>query len=199
MTTAQIQKTVHAWQWNGEESGLPDGFFLCRPEVHYSADRTLVYFTYADFPSKHWISAKWLTEAPPGTPMLEGYTKSVRDGVDMFRKTLPFAFWKVKSEASVTGDHKAKYLNRTDSEEVDAFLDYAHLGEWGKTKDGQFFLPPRLEYRETDGKYERGYRPYYLKPGDWLIQDGENLSVMSDEAFMAANPNREHMANSAST
>lgn len=185
MTEVQIQKTVNAWQWNGEESSLPDGFFLCRPEVHYSASRDLVYFSYADFPSTHWISARWLNEVPSAEPVLEGYIKSVRGGVELFRKTLPFSFWKVKSEASVTGDHSAKYLNRDDSNEIDAFLDYAHLEGWGKTEDGQFSLPPRVEYRERSGKYGRGYRPHYLKSGEWLIRDGETISVMSDEAFKA--------------
>ena len=185
MKPFEIHKTIHAWQWNGEESGLADGFFLCQPEVHYSVDRRLVYFCYADLPTRHWISAKWLTEKPAAAPFMGMVLRSTRDSIELFREALPFMAWKVKSEASATGDHTAKFLNRDDQEEVDAFLDYAHLEAWSKTKEGTFSLPPYLEYREVDGKYGRGYRPHYMERGEWLVQDGKEITVMSHDSFLS--------------
>lgn len=187
MKPITIQKTVTAWQWNGEESGLPAGFHLCKPEIHYSQGRELVYFTYADMRPQHWISAKPLETAPEPS---KGFNHSIKternDGTAYFRDVYPFAFYEIKSEASFLRDHSAKYLDRDNAVEVEAFLDFAVMEKWGISEDGSFELPPRLEYRVVDGGYGRGFKPYYMKITDWLVIDGDAIKVMSDEDFQAA-------------
>jgi hypothetical protein len=184
MNSVIIRKEIQAWQWNGEEQGLPEGFYLCRPEVHYSADRKLVYFTYADLPSHHWISAAPLSEQPEtpfgGTVLLV----TRKDGTTYYRAVYPFACWSVKSEASFKSDWKARFLDIGNREEFEAFLDYGHGERWfTATEASHVSLPPRVEYREVDGACGRGYCPHYLKPGDWLLRDGPEYRVVSAEEF----------------
>lgn len=178
-----IQKQVEAWQWNGEESDLPGGFHVCQPEVHYALGRKYVYFTYADLPCHHWITFDRLKEKPDTPFMGVVVETTLKDGSLYYRQVLPFMCWSIKSEASAQGDYRAKFLNREDEAEVEAFLDFAQLEKWAETKDGILSLPARLEYRQIDGACGRGYHPYYMKQGDWLVKDDGRLSVMPDDHF----------------
>ena len=128
MKPITIQKNVTAWQWNGEETGLPAGFHLCQPETIYSQGRELVYFTSAELRPCHWISTKPLTTAPePSKGFNYTMQTTLKDGTAYFREVYPFAFYEIKSEASFLRDYKAKYLDRTNDVELQAFLDYATL------------------------------------------------------------------------
>lgn len=145
-----------------------------------------MYFTYADLRCRHWISATELAEKPPEPFMGAVIQTRRKDGSVYFREVLPFSCWSVKSEASIKNDHGAKFLDRDNAAEREAFLDFASFEQWGESKDGTFALPPRAEYREPNGGYGRGYRPYYLSPSDWLVIDGQEISVKPDAEFQKA-------------
>lgn len=184
MQQIEVKKTVSAWQWNGEESNLPKGFHLCQPEVHYSETRNLIYFMYADLRATQWLSSQPLPAKPEGENTLRGCIEvTLTNGEKYWRESLPFSLWSVKSEATASGDHSAKFLDRENADEYRAFIDFACAEGWALPKDGVLALPPRLEYREVNGAYGRGYRPYYLKPSDWLVIDGPKITVLSNEDF----------------
>ncbi len=175
---------------------LPQGCFLCQPELNWSHGRDLVYYTFADFTVKHWLGVQQLA-VPEGTTKLnEGFEGHViykpREGKPAYmRKWLSFMFWKVKSEASATQNHRPVYYDKTDELHVALFNDYASAEEWPNP------LPRCIEYREVNGSYGRGFRPVYLKPTDWLIFEdapiGHNnlgtqkvVRVMQDAEFQAS-------------
>jgi hypothetical protein len=195
----KLIKEIDAVQWSGEEKDLPEDFHLCQPEVHWSAGRRLVYFTFADLHPRHWIE---FAENPiidgkthryveiDGEKVLQlaeaqfaagGVRVARADGTEYWRETFPFVFYSVKSESSVTRDHRAVYMDRTDEALVRAFVDFIYLEKWTNP------LPPRAEFRVIDGSYGRGFRPYYLSPGDWLLkephEDGTQYRVVSNEVF----------------
>lgn len=184
----KIVKEIDAIQWKGEETDLPEGMHLCRPEVHWSADRKLVYFTYADLRCHNWIGVEETPiaagEEPPENGGFEGGVRVKRDDDSEYvRRVLPFTFWSVKSEAQITRDHRAVYLDKSDESLVRVFVDYCYVEKWSNP------LPPRAEFRVVDGGYGRGFRPYYLSPGNWLLSDtgenGKQYRVVTDEAFKA--------------
>lgn len=183
MEKLTIERTVEAWQWDGKTSGLPAGFHVCQPEVHYSASHKEVYFTYADLRATCWISTEELPEVPTAPFMGSVYKVTRKDGSEYFRQVFPFFCWSIKSEASVKRDHRAVFLDRENQPELRAFLDFVNGEGWCDCADGVRSLPPRVEYRQIDGAYGRGYRPYYLKPGDWLLIDGDRIEVKSNEEF----------------
>ncbi len=176
-----IKREIEAEQWLGEGHPLPEGSHLCRPEVCWSADRAFVYFSYADLRSTHWIGMEELGEVPKQE--LGGAIAVTRNnGSVYYREVLPFAFWNIRSEASAKRDHRAVYLDRADDALVRAFVDYIYLEKWGNP------LPPRAEFRLTDGGYGRGFRPFYMVPGDWLLRERDDAGrlaprIVSDEAF----------------
>jgi hypothetical protein len=180
MTNVTLTRKVEASQWLGENHPLPDGAFLCQPEVHFSAGRNLVYFTYADLRPNHWISTEELTTIPEAGFMSGGLEIVRRDGSKYWREALPFAFYSVKSEASVKRDWNAVYLDRGDESLTRAFVDYLSIEGWGNP------LPARAEFRIIDGAYGRGFRTLYLKPNDWLVREEKaEPSVLSDAEFKA--------------
>jgi len=180
----KIITEVEAVQWLGEGHPLPEGAHLCRPEVHWSAGRKYIYFTYPDLRCDHWLGTE---KKPLPAPENLGFATSgikveKKDGTAYWREVLPFAFWSVKSESSVQRDHRAVYLDTADETLMDLFKDYCFLESWGEVKDGVRCLPPAAEYRVTDGSYGRGFRPVYLKAGDWLIldKDPKKIRAISD-------------------
>lgn len=178
----KIIREIDAEQWLGEDHLLPDGCHLCRPEVHWSADRKLVYFTFAELRVRHWIDA---VERPMPRPekfefMCHGLQVKLRDGHEYWRQVMPFLIWSVKSEASVNGDHRAIYLDKSDEALMRAFVDFIDVE---KAEGWTNPLPPRAEYRITDGSYGRGFRPVYLKPSDWLVKDGDKIAAVGDVDF----------------
>lgn len=102
-----------------------------------------------------------------------------KDGTKYWRAVFPFAFWSVKSEASEKRDHRAQFLFGLDTRENEAFLDYADLHKWSE-EEGCVALPPRLEHRLVDGAYGRGYKPTYIKPGQWLVVDGRTVKAVDE-------------------
>lgn len=175
MQTIKLTQEYQAQQWNGQINGLPEGFHLCRPEVHWSADRKFVYFTYAELRPDCWIGMDELPEdTKAGNSLASAFRVELQDGRVYCREALPFAFWSVKSEASLKRDHRAVFIDFTDAAQIRAFADYAYTQGWPNP------LPPRVEFREVDGGCGRGYRPHYLKPTDWLIRDGKNYRVITD-------------------
>lgn len=129
-----------------------------------------------------------------------GVTK--KDGAEYFREVLSFRMWKVKSEASATGNRGPVFLDENDEAMLDLFIDYVMLEGHGYGEDDKRaalwkqYPMARAEFRATDGNYGRGYRPIYLKPGDWLVHNPmphghNNLGtkdvpvVMSDAEFKA--------------
>jgi len=182
---------VDAVQWKGEGYLCPDGVHLCVPEIHFSADRKQVYFTYADLRSLHWID---FDEHPMPQPekfefMCSGIvTKCKVDGqeIEYWRQVWPFSCWSIKSEASIKRDWKPVYLDRNDMPQLRAFLDYCDIEKWGTLENGRRALPPRAEYRVVDGGAGRGFRPIYLTPGSWLVKEaGREAYVLPDEKFQA--------------
>lgn len=170
----KIIREIEAEQWLGEGHPLPNGAYLCQPEVCWSADRKLL--------PRHWIDAEE-RPLPEGEPKLDfmcsGVKMTLKDGREYWRQIYPFAFWSVKSEASVKRDHRPVYLDRNDEALVRTFVDFLSVEEWPNP------LPPRAEYRVNDGGYGRGFRPVYLKPGDWLVKDGEDIRAVSDAELKA--------------
>jgi hypothetical protein len=195
MPKKTISREIEADQWTGDPNVLPDGCFVCQPEVRWSADRKLVYFTYAELQVRHWIDA---TERPMPPPekfdfMCHGLSVRLQDGREYWRQVMPFMCWSVKSEASIKGDHRPVYLDRSDEALVRAFVDFIDVE---KASGWTNPLPPRAEYRITDGGYGRGFRPVYLKPGDWLLKDPAftdersemAVRAVSDEEFRRMSP-----------
>lgn len=192
-TKITIRREVVGEQWI-QGGALPNGCFGSYPEVHWSADRKLVYFTYAEFSPKHWMTVEKLPvpddlEASVG-PLEGGVMFEPKGEPAYIRKLYPFSFWSVKSESSVKSDWKPIYVNGSDREVLALLHDYAQVERWPNP------IPRRIEYREYSSEYGRGFRPVYLKPGEWLIQEeiptGHNnmgrrksVRVMSDEEFSA--------------
>lgn len=185
MQTVILKKAVKVWQWEGNANikHLPENIFPCQPEVHYSADRKYVYFTYANLQCRHWIGTQELNTPPEANAISSAMKTTRADGSVYYREVLPFSLWSIKSEASVVNDYSAKMLNRNDISEMSAFLDYVHWEGWAKTEDEALELPPRVEYRQIDKTLGRGYRPYYIKPTDWLVIDKESILVLTDEEY----------------
>ena len=182
MTQVTLRREARAEQWPGDIERLPEGAHVCQPEVHWSASRELIYFTYADLRSRDWIDAK--PRALPAPEKLDFMCSGIRikrkDGSEYWRQVYPFAFWDAKSESSIKRDWRAVYLDRADADLVETFLDYASTQGWTNP------LPPRAEFRIVSGAYGRGFRPVYLKPDDWLVfENGREPCAMSPEAFRA--------------
>jgi hypothetical protein len=174
--TVIIKKTVKAQRWESADSPLPDGSFLCEPEVSWSEGRELVYFKYADLRPTHWLGVGKLKEETGGIRYC------CTDGEVYYREFLPFAFYSVKSEASAKRDWRAVFLSKA-AEEMPIlnilWLDYQLAERW------PIPLPVYAEYRLTAGEYGRGYKPIYFKPGDWLVFEGREPKVFSTEQFEA--------------
>ncbi len=180
----KITREIEAEQWLGEGRPLPDGAHLCRPEVNWSAGRAFVYFTYAELKCAHWIGTEELAEVPKAVELGGGISVTRKDGSAYHRQVLPFAFYSVKSEASATRDYHAVYLDKADAALVRMFVDYVFLEKWGNP------LPPRAEFRVADGGCKRGFRTFYLAPGDWILREHDDAGrltprVVSDAAFRA--------------
>ena len=179
MTKVTIKREVQAEQWLGELDALPEGAHLCRPEVCWSWDRKLVYFTYAELRTYNWIDAdpRELPVPEKLDFMCSGIRGVRKDGSEYWRQMYPFAMWSVKSEAGLKRDHRAVYLDRADHALVETFVDYMYAEDWTNP------LPPRAEYRIVNGAYGRGFKPVYLKPGDWLVKekDAEPRALSHDE------------------
>ncbi|PQV52910.1 hypothetical protein LX70_04016 [Defluviimonas denitrificans] len=182
MNRMTVKREIDAVQWRGPDHEMPEGFFECLPEVHWAAGRNFVYFTYGKLDSRDWIGVEKLPEEP-GKAALEGWVGYTPKGeAPYWRKVLPFNFWSVKSEASMkarSGDaasHHAVFLDLDNPEEVQLFHDYCAYERWPNP------LPRFAEFRVIDGSYGRGYRPYYLSPGDWLLREpGKDPTVISDD------------------
>ncbi len=190
MPTVTITRTIEAEQWI-EGGPLPKGAFECFPEVEWSAGRELIYFTYAEFMPRDWLGVAQLPP-PDGAPKTEGLESIVvytpASGAPYARKVLPFTFWSVKSESSIKRDWRAVYVDGDDDAVLKLWNDYRLSQQWPNP------MPRRIEYRETDGAYGRGFRPIYMKPSDWLLRepipDGHNnlgtkqsIRVVSDDEF----------------
>lgn len=175
-----IKKEIEAYQWESVDKPLPEGCVLCQPEVHWSANRKLVYFTYGDLLSRHWMGVEKLKEKPDTNRGLSGWIGyTPKDGSpEYYREWLPFAFWSVKSESSMTGDHRAVFLNTDDPEMVTLWHNYCSGEQWEN--------PIRMcaEHRIPGGQYGRGYKPVYFYPGDWMIREkGQEVRFVSDKEF----------------
>jgi len=180
MPSFTITKECFAEQWLGEGHPLSNGMYLCQPEVHWSASRDLVYFTYADLRSTHWMDVKPKEFTPDANidTLCEGFKVERPDGSAYYRQTYPFALWSIKSEASITQRHHAVYLDRTDAELVAIFVDYMYSEGWTNP------LPAKAEYRVVNGSYGRGFKPIYLNPGDWLVTEKkQDPYVLSNDKF----------------
>lgn len=182
MNKMTITREIDAVQWLGPEHPLPDGCFNVVPEVHWAADRNFVYFTYGDLDARDWMGVEKLAEKPAGGGFEGSVQFTPKEGAEYWRKVLPFAFWSVKSEATlkarlgVSDAHRAVFLNLDDETEVTLFRNYASLEQWPNP------LPRFAEYREINGSYGRGYRPHYLAPGDWLVREkGRDPYVLKDD------------------
>lgn len=180
-----IHKNIKAWQWDVKEKDLPEGFHLCQPEVHYSAARDCVYFTFADLMPSQWISTAELTEKPPSNTFNGVFKMELKDGRVYYREMFSFRFYEIKSEASARRDYTPVYLNTEDEKETRAFIDFGIIEKWFVAEDIVKVLPSRIEYRQTDGSYGRGFKPYYMKPGEWIVIDGKEIKVMTDPEFKA--------------
>lgn len=178
MKEQELKRTVKVFQWNGEEKDLPDGFHLCKPEIHHSFAGDVLYFSYADLRPECWIDTKRVKEKPE-VSTFSGALSMVENGETLYRAVYPFAFYDIKSLASATGDHKPVFLDYDNEEHLKAFVDYAWKHKW-LVDD---FIPQRLEYRQINGSYGRGYQPFYMKPTDWILFDGEKIEVVSDEEY----------------
>ena len=178
----KISVEIEAEQWAGEHGPLPKGAQLCVPEVHWSADRKLVYFTYADLHPRHWISSDASPMLATGAPPFMGsrVASTKEDGTEFWRDVYPFMAWNIKSEACAKRDYRAVYIDRADARQMEAFADFRFVEGWPNP------LPPRAEFRIIDGAYGRGYAPIYLSPGDWLVKEpGRKPRAVSDTEFQA--------------
>lgn len=191
MSRATIVRQVEAVTWAGPGASLPEGWHLAGPEVHWSADRKLIYFTYGRLTPRHWLRVEELSAPPEDRQFLGsilGFT--LPDGRKYWRELLPFAFWSVKSEASFKRDHRAVHLDPADEQMMRLWRDYASAEDWGTlSPEGVRTLPQWAEFRETAGSLGRGYRPHYVGPGEWLLDDAQGDSryrVLTDAQLREA-------------
>lgn len=172
-----INKAIQATQFR-EGKPLPEGMHECVPEVMWAQGRKLLYFTYAKLRPCHWmgVEKKPIPENPESVCVFEP-----PDAEKYARDAYPFAFYKVKSESSVTRDHSAVYLDREDPDMVALWHDYCSMEKFPNP------IPRYAEYRERDTQYGRGYAPHYLADGDWLLKEntehGPSVRVVTDEEF----------------
>jgi hypothetical protein len=168
MQEITITRKLDAEQWV-EGGPLPGGTFNCLPEICWSADRSLIYFTYAELRPRHWVGvARDPVPADPDKacgPFDGLCVYDPKDGERYARKMLPFATWSVKSEQSVQRNWRPEYVDGSDQEMLALWHDYCAAEQFPNP------IPRRIEYRDIDGNYGRGYRPVYLKPGDWLLRE----------------------------
>lgn len=189
-----ITRPVQAWRYMlSDDDNLPEDVHAVFPEVRWSADRKLVYFTYGTLRCHQWISVDKFTSKPdtngglsswveyqPPAPLPKFGQGSVltMKPPRYFRELYPFNFWSVKSESSVKNDHRAVMLDIDDEDLVALWHDYCSSEQWPNP------LPRFVEHRTVDGQYGRGYKPTYAQLGDWLIwEKGRDVAVMGDEEY----------------
>jgi hypothetical protein len=187
MKTVIIQRQIEAQQYM-PGIGAPDGCIRSHPEVCWAVGREYVYFTFANLRSGFWMGTKKLDKKPEKVETLESFSIISKEGKDLHvREILSFAYWSLKSEASVSGDYKAVFLNAADETEVELFQDYALISKWMPDAETAKRLQTTIEFREVNGALGRGYRPHYMEPGDWLLKetvDGKVVySVVNNEMF----------------
>lgn len=163
-----ITRKTFAVHWDGDINNIPEGFHITYPEAHWSADRQLVYFSYADLRHsggvlpKAWMGREKLLDRSASKHDLAGFT---RNGVDYYRKIYAFAFYSIKSEASAKQDWMPVFVDGSDKELLELWTDYASYSEFPNP------VPRCIEFRQKDHSTSRGYVPIYLGPGDWLVHD----------------------------
>lgn len=168
----KIVREIEAVQFTGEGMLLPKDWHLCVPEVHWSAGRKFIYFTYATLRPKYWMGVERSETRPVIEPgAFDAWAEITVNGTGekYHRQVLPFQFWDVKSEASMNARagkadaHRAVYLT---DDLASLWMDYRVLhDDWPNP------LPVFAEFRVTDGAYGRSFLPFYLGVGDWLIHD----------------------------
>lgn len=97
---------------------------LDTPTITHSLDGSLYYIEYGDRRPRHWLSV----EVTPGPVpedkkhgALDGYMQVNKTNGEVYhRKTLPFAFWDVKTA------HDTAPIDK----KSDLFLDYAAFERW---------------------------------------------------------------------
>lgn len=172
----KLHREVNAVQFVAGQP-LPEGFFKCYPEVTWSAGRKWVYFSYANVGPGghgHWMGVEKLVEKPDDGDSLfggwVGFTPvSGEHRTEYYREWLNFAFVSIKSEDSwmrSRGEQpKTIYVDGKDKDLLELWYDYASASRFPNP------LPEYVEFREMDGAFGRGFRPHYLKDGDWLLDD----------------------------
>lgn len=184
MTLKTVILQQKALQWDGRLDKLPEGFHVVEPEVHWSAKRDLVYFTYGDLRTNYWMGVEAFDKKPETDALTQCVgIRSSDTGEEHYRRVLPFAYWDVKSEAQMKnrdGDkdaYRPVFLDWNDNSMVDLYIDFVILEKWRSHLNPATHRLDMVEFREIDGACGRGYRPHYLHPGDWLVQGaGPNSS-----------------------
>lgn len=186
MKTVIIKKEIEAQQYI-PGIGAPDGCTRSHPEVIWSADKKYVYFTFAKLRAAMWMGVEKLEHKPATGPLASSIAFSKEGKLSYYRESLLFAYWSIKSLASVTMNHTPVFLNDADETEVVLFQDYSLASEWIPNEEAAKRFRDTIEFREVNGAYARGYIPHYMEPGDWLlkekIQDKIVYSVVNNEMF----------------
>lgn len=185
----KISKTIEAVQYTAGAFGLTKvmgtlskygKWNAAQIEVCLSADEKLAYYSYGSQRPKHWIGLVKYFEADPKPDIFMGgwVGFTPKDGTPPYwRAVYPFAFYEIKSKASVTRDWAPVYLDTKDKEAVTNFHDFAQLEEW------QNPIPQCVEFRTTGGG--RGFIPHYVYDTEWLVveplatpdRDGHTFNV----------------------
>lgn len=158
---------------------------MAQIEMHLSASRALVYFTYANLQPRFWMGCDRIMVKPEKNGIfLGGYIGFTNPGeAEYWREALPFAFYEVKSLASVERDWMPRFLDTKDQDMVRLWHEYAQLNEW-KSPIARF-----VEFRGPSNGGARGYTPHYLADTEWLLEmdkldgSGKEYKVMTDAEF----------------
>lgn len=169
MENVKLVREVKAWQFNGQDE-LPQNCHRSLPEVEWSANEDLLYFTFPTFRPSYWMSVKTL----PTKPEVKGFKGSVLfthpNKEPYYRVVFPFSMYEIKSKRKCT-----EYIS---ADTVALYADYGLMHDWPHE------WPAVVEHREPNGSYGRGFLPTYVNLTEWLIiNPNGKAEVMTNERY----------------
>jgi len=158
---------IEAIQW--QPGAIPELVKVAKARVHFSEDQTYYYVHLIGAQCRHWVAVKEVDGPVPEDQRngaLDGFIQM--DKLDhsgcYHRKILPFAFWKVREGRQVEVD-----LNDEKHELYPLIEDYALVEKWNM--------------RDAMVHVLHGSQQYIIRPGDWVVKKGREVTVVTDTQF----------------